>query len=98
MRIDINIINHDGNLIDCASIATLAALLHFHRPDVTSTGEEVVIHPASEKDYLPLTLFHYPVCVSFITYERSVKYLLTFPFLLKLYTGCPTTIPSISCI
>lgn len=73
LRIDINIINHDGNLIDCASIAALAALMHFHRPDVTSTGEEIIIHPASEKDFLPLTLFHYPVCVSFITFEKLVR-------------------------
>lgn len=73
LRIDVNMINHDGNLIDCASIATLAALMHFHRPDVTSTGEEVIIHPASEKDYLPLTLFHYPVCISFITFKRFVE-------------------------
>lgn len=73
LRIDVNIINHDGNLVDCASIATLAALMHFHRPDVTSTGEEVIVHPASEKDYLPLTLFHYPVCISFITFKRLVE-------------------------
>ncbi|EZA56904.1 hypothetical protein DMN91_000999 [Ooceraea biroi] len=71
LRIDISIINHDGNLVDCASIATLAALMHFHRPDVTSTGEEVIIHPATEKDFLPLTLFHYPVCISFITFESG---------------------------
>ncbi|KAL0126111.1 hypothetical protein PUN28_004914 [Cardiocondyla obscurior] len=71
LRIDINIINHDGNLVDCASIATLAALMHFHRPDVTSTGEEVIIHLASEKDFLPLTLFHYPVCISFITFKSG---------------------------
>lgn len=73
LRIDVNIINHDGNLVDCASVATLAALMHFHRPDVTSTGEEVIIHPASEKDFLPLTLFHYPVCISFITFKRLVQ-------------------------
>ena len=71
LRVDVNIINHDGNLIDCASIATLAALSHFHRPDVTSTGEDIIIHPFSEKDPLPLTLYHYPVCVSFITYESG---------------------------
>ncbi|XP_054015158.1 uncharacterized protein LOC128896046 isoform X1 [Hylaeus anthracinus] len=71
LRVDINIINHDGNLIDCASIATLAALSHFHRPDVTSTGEDIIIHPFSEKDPLPLTLYHYPVCVSFITFESG---------------------------
>ncbi|KOC71294.1 Exosome complex component RRP45 [Habropoda laboriosa] len=71
IRVDINIINHDGNLIDCASIATLAALSHFHRPDVTSNGEDIMIHPFSEKDPLPLTLYHYPVCVSFITFESG---------------------------
>lgn len=71
LRVDLNIINHDGNLIDCASIATLAALSHFHRPDVTSNGEEIIIHPFSEKDPLPLTLYHYPVCVSFITFESG---------------------------
>lgn len=71
LRIDVNVINHDGNLIDCASIATLAALLHFHRPDVTSTGEEIIVHPASEKDFLPLMLFHYPVSISFITFESG---------------------------
>ncbi|KZC12220.1 Exosome complex component RRP45 [Dufourea novaeangliae] len=71
LRVDINIINHDGNLIDCASIATLAALSHFHRPDVTSTGENIIIHSFAEKDPLPLTLYHYPVCVSFITFESG---------------------------
>ncbi|XP_072747601.1 uncharacterized protein Rrp45 [Anoplolepis gracilipes] len=71
LRVDVNIINHDGNMVDCASIATLAALMHFHRPDVTSTGEEIIIHPASEKDFLPLTLFHYPVCISFMTFESG---------------------------
>ncbi|OAD59419.1 Exosome complex component RRP45 [Eufriesea mexicana] len=69
LRVDVNVINHDGNLIDCASIATLAALSHFHRPDVTSNGEDIIVHPFSEKDPLPLTLYHYPACVSFITFE-----------------------------
>ncbi|OXU17465.1 hypothetical protein TSAR_001604 [Trichomalopsis sarcophagae] len=71
IRVDVSIINHDGNLIDCASIAALAALMHFHRPDVTSTGEEVIVHPFTEKDPLPLTLYHHPVCISFITFENG---------------------------
>ncbi|XP_058806814.1 exosome complex component RRP45 isoform X2 [Phymastichus coffea] len=71
IRVDINIINHDGNLIDCASIAALAALMHFHRPDVTSTGEEVIVHSFTEKDPLPLTLYHHPVCISFITFQNG---------------------------
>ncbi|XP_034936256.1 exosome complex component rrp45 [Chelonus insularis] len=71
IRVDVNIINHDGNLVDCACIATLAALSHFHRPDVTSTGDEIIIHTFSERDPLPLTLFHHPVCVSFTTFENG---------------------------
>ncbi|KAL2744635.1 exosome complex component RRP45 isoform X1 [Vespula maculifrons] len=72
LRLDINILNHDGNLIDCASIAALAALLHFHRPDVTSTGNNIIVHPFNEKDALPLRLFFLPVCVSFITFESGI--------------------------
>lgn len=71
IRVDINIINHDGNLIDCASIAAITALSHFHRPDVTCDGEEVTIHSFSERDPLPLTIYHYPVCVSFIVFENG---------------------------
>ncbi|KAL7293866.1 hypothetical protein TKK_0012920 [Trichogramma kaykai] len=71
IRVDITIINHDGNLIDCAAIAALAALMHFHRPDVTSTGEEVIVHSFIEKDPLPLTLYHHPICISFITFENG---------------------------
>ncbi|XP_014211112.1 exosome complex component RRP45 [Copidosoma floridanum] len=71
VKVDISIINHDGNIIDCASIAALAALMHFHRPDVTSTGEEVIVHSFTEKDPLPLMLYHHPVCISFITFESG---------------------------
>ncbi|XP_046747881.1 exosome complex component RRP45 isoform X1 [Diprion similis] len=71
LRVDVNILNHDGNLVDCASIAILAALTHFHRPDVTTTGDSITIHSFAEKDPLPLTLHHYPVCVSFIVFESG---------------------------
>ena len=70
IRVDVVVINHDGNLIDCACIAALAALSHFHRPDVTSTGDGIIVHPFSEKDPLPLTLYHHPICVSFATFEK----------------------------
>jgi exosome complex component RRP45 len=43
VRVDVRVLNHDGNLIDCASIAAVAALLHFRRPDVTISGESVII-------------------------------------------------------
>lgn len=43
VQIDIHVLDDGGNLIDAASIATLAALVHFRRPDVTITGEAVLV-------------------------------------------------------
>jgi exosome complex component RRP45 len=43
IRIDLLFLDHDGNLIDCACIAAITALLHFRRPDITVIGEDVVI-------------------------------------------------------
>lgn len=38
---DVHILDHDGNLLDCAVIAASTALLHYRRPDVTVSGEDV---------------------------------------------------------
>lgn len=53
IRVDLLFLDHDGNLVDCASIAAITALLHFRRPDVTVSGEEVTI--VRLKDYNELT-------------------------------------------
>lgn len=57
--------------LDCASIAALAALAHFKRPDVTITGDEIQIHSDNERDPIPIVLHHYPVCVSYAIYENG---------------------------
>lgn len=36
-------LNHDGNLMDAASIAAITALCHFRRPDVGIVGEEITV-------------------------------------------------------
>uniref|UniRef100_A0A1B0CH49 Exosome complex component RRP45 n=1 Tax=Lutzomyia longipalpis TaxID=7200 RepID=A0A1B0CH49_LUTLO len=69
VRVDVNVLNHDGNIIDCASVGVLAALLHFRRPDVTWTGTEFTIHTSAEKDPIPLVLHHFPVCVSYVIFQ-----------------------------
>ncbi|XP_031627984.1 exosome complex component RRP45 [Contarinia nasturtii] len=71
IRVDLNILNHEGNLIDCASVAALASLAHFKRPDVTITGEEIQIHSHNERDPIPIVLHHHPVCVSYAIYENG---------------------------
>ncbi|XP_046395451.1 exosome complex component RRP45 [Ischnura elegans] len=66
IRVDVSVLNDGGALVDAASIAALASLAHFRRPDVTLDGEEVIVHrDPAERDFLPLSLHHHPVCVSF---------------------------------
>lgn len=43
IRLDMHLLNHDGNITDAASIAGIVALCHFRRPDVSVQGEEVTV-------------------------------------------------------
>lgn len=43
IRVDVHMLNHDGNLMDAASIAAITALCHFRRPDVGIQGDEVKV-------------------------------------------------------
>ena len=54
VRVDIHVLNHEGNLVDAATLAALGALCHFKRPDVTLDGRQVIIHPLDERDPVPL--------------------------------------------
>ncbi|CAG9792154.1 unnamed protein product [Diatraea saccharalis] len=72
LRVDVKVLNHGGNLIECASIATLASLAHFKRPDVTRSGDRVIIHTIAEKDPIPTVLYHYPVCMTFAIFNNEV--------------------------
>lgn len=65
--------NADGNLVEAASIATIASLMHFRRPDATVTPEgDIIVHSLEERPPLPLTLFHYPLCVTFQFMDASL--------------------------
>lgn len=69
IRVDINVLNYEGNILDCASIAALAALAHFRRPDVTSDGEEFIIHNVQQRDPIPMVIHHYPVCITYSVFN-----------------------------
>jgi len=43
IKCNIIILDDGGNLLDCASIAAITALLHFRRPEVTTSGDTVQI-------------------------------------------------------
>uniref|UniRef100_A0A182N4M5 Exosome complex component RRP45 n=1 Tax=Anopheles dirus TaxID=7168 RepID=A0A182N4M5_9DIPT len=71
LRIDVTVLNHEGNAIDCCSIAALTALAHFKRPDITVDGENVIVHTMEEKEPIKVTLFHYPICVSYAIFNQG---------------------------
>ncbi|GFR65177.1 exosome complex component RRP45-like [Elysia marginata] len=78
VRVDIHVLNHEGNILDCASIAAISALAHFRRPDVSVNGEEITIHTLEERNPVPLSLHHMPLLVSFTFFSQG-KYMLVDP-------------------
>lgn len=52
---DLHLLNHDGNIIDAASIAAIVALCHFRRPDVSVQGDEVTLVSAHGVSHAPLS-------------------------------------------
>lgn len=76
IRCDIHALDHGGNLIDAAGLATVAALLHFRKSEVTVFGEgcgvtKVTVHPSDEREPTPLALHHVPVCVTFGLFQQG---------------------------
>lgn len=43
IRVDVHILQADGALIDCASVAAITALAHFRRPDVTVLVDSILV-------------------------------------------------------
>lgn len=71
IRVDVTVLNHDGNLLECSSIATISALAHFRRPDVTVVGTDVTVHSIDDHKPIPLILHHMPVVVTMAVYDEG---------------------------
>ncbi|XP_067662910.1 exosome complex component RRP45-like [Haliotis asinina] len=82
IRVDIHALNYEGNLLDAASVAAIAAITHFRRPDVTVSGEEVTVHSPEERDPVPLSVHHMPICCTFAFFTQG-KHLLVDPSLVE---------------
>nr|ACO15020.1 Exosome complex exonuclease RRP45 [Caligus clemensi] len=70
ISLEMTLLSDAGNAADCASIAGLAALCHFKRPDVTLKGDKIRIHPFYGRDPVPLAIHHHPVLSTFALYGR----------------------------
>ena len=51
--------------MDTCCIALLAALRHYKRPDVSVNGNDVKVWDITERQPVPLTMLHHPLCVTF---------------------------------
>eukprot|EP01128_Nolandella_sp_AFSM9_P012875 TRINITY_DN9711_c0_g1_i1.p1 TRINITY_DN9711_c0_g1~~TRINITY_DN9711_c0_g1_i1.p1 ORF type:complete len:433 (+),score=123.16 TRINITY_DN9711_c0_g1_i1:107-1300(+) len=68
IRLDVHVMDDNGNLVDACSIAAITALYHFRRPDIT-IGETVTVHSITEKPPVPLSIHHMPLCVTFAIFQ-----------------------------
>eukprot|EP01139_Manchomonas_bermudensis_P020073 Amastigsp_a677882_7.p2 type:complete len:352 gc:universal Amastigsp_a677882_7:84-1139(+) len=71
VRVDIHVLDHDGNLNDGCCLAAAAALQHFRRPDVTVDNGRAIVHPMTEREPVPLSLHHVPLCVTFGVFDEG---------------------------
>jgi exosome complex component RRP45 len=66
VRCALNVLDHDGNLIDACNAAAVAALMHFRRPECTmQQGGAITVHDPKERLPLSLGIHHIPICLSF---------------------------------
>ncbi|PSS12686.1 hypothetical protein M430DRAFT_30335 [Amorphotheca resinae ATCC 22711] len=68
VRADVHVLSHDGNLVDAACVGVVAALRHFRKPDTAIEGEKVTVFTLAEREPVPLSLLHDPLCVTFSFY------------------------------
>lgn len=71
VKCDIHVLSYEGNLVDACSLAALAALLHFKRPDTSVEGESVRVYGRREREPIPLSILHWPMCISFSFFESG---------------------------
>ncbi|EEY20630.1 exosome complex exonuclease RRP45 [Verticillium alfalfae VaMs.102] len=65
VRADVHVVSHDGNIVDAACLAAVAALRHFRKPDAQVEGEDLTVFTPAEREPVPLGWLHSPFCVTF---------------------------------
>lgn len=66
---NIHVVDHGGNLIDCVSLAVIAAMMHYRRPEVSVQNNSTVVYNIDEHAAVPLSLHHIPISISFCFIE-----------------------------
>ena len=76
VRVDLHVLDHDGNLVDACALSALAALLAFRRPAVEvggADGQQVLVHSPADREPAALSIHHLPLAVTFALYGVSTS-------------------------
>lgn len=65
IHLTIHLLADHGAPVDAAVLASMVALRHFRRSDVSVVDGEVVVHSSDERVPVPLAYHHMPFCVTF---------------------------------
>lgn len=74
LQVDLKILNDDGNIPDVLGYAALGVLRVYRRPDVSidsSVPGGLVVHSLDDREGVPLTLHHFPVCLTFASFDEG---------------------------
>eukprot|EP00949_MAST-11_sp_MAST-11-sp1_P003284 g3284.t1 len=71
LHCEIQALDNGGNVLDAASLATIAALRHFRRPVVSVVDGAVREHLAEERVPEPLAIHHTPVALTFAFFRNG---------------------------
>lgn len=71
IQIDVTVLNHEGNLIETASISSLAALAHFRRPETGVDDGDVIIYPHEMREPVKIAMLHYPFLVKYAFFKDA---------------------------
>lgn len=78
VRVDVHILEDDGNVTDAVMLATLAGLADFRRPDVqVSAEQEITIFSAFDRHPVPLSIHHFPLSISFGIFQDGTGNLIS---------------------
>lgn len=70
IKVTLTVLNADGNLAECGSVALMCALMHYRRPEVVIEEDHLRICSYEEKHPLPLTILHYPFLTTFCFFQE----------------------------
>lgn len=75
IQVDVAVMSHEGNLIETSSIAALAALAHYRRPEVSVEDGKVISHSFDLREPVKFTMLHFPFLMKFAFFkEATVSY------------------------